>query len=179
MDDWIDYYDSTHTIYASRLHRDLHFQLIAKDIVGYITSPDAVVLDLCCGTGDLAFHLARSDRSLNVTGIDFCEPMLEAARARSPREGVGNRVLFEAADAMALPFEAAAFDGATMGFSMRNVVDIGATLREVLVHESVRSATMVDLDGELVDLCRQYLDAFHMGAFDDPRGRLIIGDGRA
>jgi ubiquinone/menaquinone biosynthesis C-methylase UbiE len=49
MDDWIDYYDSTHTIYASRLHRDLHFQLIAKDIVGYIPSPDAVVLDYACG----------------------------------------------------------------------------------------------------------------------------------
>jgi ubiquinone/menaquinone biosynthesis C-methylase UbiE len=49
MDDWIDYYDSTHTIYASRLHRDLHFQLIAQDIVGYISSPDAVVLDYSCG----------------------------------------------------------------------------------------------------------------------------------
>src|SRR5674476_1460704 len=46
MDDWIDYYDSTHTIYASKLHRDLHFQLIARDIIGYIASPDAVVLDL-------------------------------------------------------------------------------------------------------------------------------------
>jgi len=49
MDDWIDYYDSTHTIYASRLHRDLHFQLIARDIIGYIASPDAVVLDYACG----------------------------------------------------------------------------------------------------------------------------------
>jgi ubiquinone/menaquinone biosynthesis C-methylase UbiE len=49
MDDWIDYYDSTHTIYASRLHRDLHFQLIAKDIIGYISAPDAVVLDYACG----------------------------------------------------------------------------------------------------------------------------------
>jgi hypothetical protein len=49
MDEWIDYYDSTHTIYASRLHRDLHFQLIARDIVGYISSPDAVVLDYACG----------------------------------------------------------------------------------------------------------------------------------
>jgi ubiquinone/menaquinone biosynthesis C-methylase UbiE len=49
MDDWIDYYDSTHTIYASRLHRDLHFELIAKDIIGYIASPDAVVLDYACG----------------------------------------------------------------------------------------------------------------------------------
>jgi ubiquinone/menaquinone biosynthesis C-methylase UbiE len=49
MDDWIDYYDSTHTIYASKLHRDLHFQAIAKDIAGYISSPDAVVLDYSCG----------------------------------------------------------------------------------------------------------------------------------
>jgi SAM-dependent methyltransferase len=49
MDEWIDYYDSTHTIYASRLHRDLHFQVIANDIIGYIASPDAVVLDYACG----------------------------------------------------------------------------------------------------------------------------------
>src|ERR1700693_3346827 len=49
MDDWIDYYDSTHTIYASKLHRDLHFQIIARDIIGYISQPDAVVLDYACG----------------------------------------------------------------------------------------------------------------------------------
>jgi ubiquinone/menaquinone biosynthesis C-methylase UbiE len=49
MDDWIDYYDSTHTIYASRLHRDLHFQIVARDIIGYISSPDAAVLDYACG----------------------------------------------------------------------------------------------------------------------------------
>ena len=49
MDEWIDYYDSTHTIYASRLHRDLHFQIIARDIIGYISSPDAVVMDYACG----------------------------------------------------------------------------------------------------------------------------------
>jgi ubiquinone/menaquinone biosynthesis C-methylase UbiE len=49
MDQWIDYYDSTHTIYVSKLHRDLHFQLIARDIVSYIDRPDAVVLDYACG----------------------------------------------------------------------------------------------------------------------------------
>jgi ubiquinone/menaquinone biosynthesis C-methylase UbiE len=49
MDDWIEYYDSTHTIYVSKLHRDLHFQLIAQDIISYIPSPDAVVLDYACG----------------------------------------------------------------------------------------------------------------------------------
>jgi ubiquinone/menaquinone biosynthesis C-methylase UbiE len=49
MDEWIDYYDSTHTIYASKLHRDLHFRIIARDIIGFISSPDAVVLDYACG----------------------------------------------------------------------------------------------------------------------------------
>jgi ubiquinone/menaquinone biosynthesis C-methylase UbiE len=49
MDDWIDYYDSTHTIYASKRHRELHFELIARDIMGYITAPDQVVLDYACG----------------------------------------------------------------------------------------------------------------------------------
>ena len=58
MDDWIDYYDSTHTIYASKLHRDLHFQLIASDIIGYISSPDAVVLDYACGEALSAAQVA-------------------------------------------------------------------------------------------------------------------------
>ncbi|WP_213291025.1 class I SAM-dependent methyltransferase [Bradyrhizobium sp. sGM-13] len=49
MNEWIDYYDSTHTIYVSSLHRDLHFEAIARDIIRYITSPDAVVLDYACG----------------------------------------------------------------------------------------------------------------------------------
>ena len=49
MDDWIDYYDSTHTIYASKQHRDLHFQLIARDIISYIDARDLVVLDYACG----------------------------------------------------------------------------------------------------------------------------------
>ena len=60
MDDWIDYYDSTHTIYASRLHRDLHFQLIARDIIGYVSSPDAVVLDYACGEALSAAKVAEA-----------------------------------------------------------------------------------------------------------------------
>ena len=60
MDDWIDYYDSTHTIYASRLHRDLHFQLIARDIIGYIPRPDAVVLDYACGEALSAARVAEA-----------------------------------------------------------------------------------------------------------------------
>lgn len=58
MDDWIDYYDSTHTIYASKLHRDLHFQIIARDIIGYISAADAVVLDYACGEALSAARVA-------------------------------------------------------------------------------------------------------------------------
>src|SRR4029450_4119630 len=58
MDEWIDYYDSTHTIYASKLHRDLHFEVIARDIIGYISSPDAVVLDYACGEALSAARVA-------------------------------------------------------------------------------------------------------------------------
>ena len=60
MEDWIDYYDSTHTIYASRRHRDLHFQAIARDIIGYISSPDAVVLDYACGEALSAARVAEA-----------------------------------------------------------------------------------------------------------------------
>src|SRR5258708_20345332 len=60
MDDWIDYYDSTHTIYASRLHRDLHFQVVARDIIGYISSPDGVVRDYACGEARSAARVAEA-----------------------------------------------------------------------------------------------------------------------
>ena len=55
----------------------------------------------------------------------------------------------------------------------------GATLREVLKHHTVERVTMVDLDDEVVKVCRQYLPSFSAGAFDDPRTELIVGDARA
>jgi ubiquinone/menaquinone biosynthesis C-methylase UbiE len=60
MDDWIDYYDSTHTIYASKLHRDLHFEIVSSDIIGYISSPEAVVLDYACGEALSAGRVAEA-----------------------------------------------------------------------------------------------------------------------
>src|SRR5690348_2051498 len=102
-----------------------------KRAIAILAAPhDGRVLDLCCGTGDVVFHLLRTDPSLHVTGADFCEPMLEKARLRAANEAHGDAAFVEA-DVMALPFEDRSFDGATMGFSMRNVVDIDATLREI------------------------------------------------
>jgi spermidine synthase len=55
----------------------------------------------------------------------------------------------------------------------------GATLREILRHRSVERATMVDIDGELLEICRKELPEWHQGSFDDPRTEIVIGDGRA
>jgi demethylmenaquinone methyltransferase/2-methoxy-6-polyprenyl-1,4-benzoquinol methylase len=102
-----------------------------KRAVAELRAPHGgAILDLCCGTGDLAFHLVRTDPSLQVTGTDFCAPMLDGARRRAGREDRSGHVTFVEADVMQLPFPDRSFDGATMGFSMRNVVDITATLRE-------------------------------------------------
>ena len=54
----------------------------------------------------------------------------------------------------------------------------GGTLREALAHRSVESATMIDLDAEVVELCRQHLPDHHQGSFDDPRVTLLHQDAR-
>jgi spermidine synthase len=52
----------------------------------------------------------------------------------------------------------------------------GATVREALRWKSVEKVVMVDIDGEVVEACRQYLPEMHQNAFDDPRTELVIGD---
>ncbi len=54
----------------------------------------------------------------------------------------------------------------------------GATLREVLAHNSVKKAIMVDIDKEVVDVCHRFLPSFHQNSFDDPRAKLHFVDAR-
>ncbi len=54
----------------------------------------------------------------------------------------------------------------------------GATIREVLRHPDVSRVVMVDIDGELVELCKTHMRPWHQGAFGDPRVQLVIGDGK-
>ena len=54
----------------------------------------------------------------------------------------------------------------------------GGTLREALSHKSVEQAVMIDLDQEVVELCRRYLPQHHQGSFDDPRVTLLHQDAR-
>jgi demethylmenaquinone methyltransferase/2-methoxy-6-polyprenyl-1,4-benzoquinol methylase len=86
------------------------------------------VLDIATGTGDLAFAI-RQTGAKHVTGTDFSEEMIEAAKKKAPKHGPDVR--FMLADALDLPFEDAAFDAATVAFGLRNMVDYDAALREM------------------------------------------------
>jgi demethylmenaquinone methyltransferase/2-methoxy-6-polyprenyl-1,4-benzoquinol methylase len=89
------------------------------------------VLDLCAGTGDQALALRR--RGLAVVAADFCVPMLALALPKFNRPGKenGRRPVPLAADALALPFPAGRFDGATVAFGLRNVADLDRGLQEL------------------------------------------------
>ena len=87
------------------------------------------VLDVCCGTGDLA--LAAAEAGGRVTAIDFSAPMLDRARRKSAE------IAWVEGDALALPFEDGSFDAVTIGFGLRNLAEADrglAEMRRVLRH---------------------------------------------
>jgi len=85
-----------------------------------------VMLDACCGTGDLAFALERA--GARVLGIDFTPEMLVRARAK----GAGRAARFAAGDALRLPLGDATVDAAAIAFGIRNVADRRAGVREMM-----------------------------------------------
>jgi demethylmenaquinone methyltransferase / 2-methoxy-6-polyprenyl-1,4-benzoquinol methylase len=85
--------------------------------------PGDDVLDACCGTGDLAIAAARQGGK--VTGLDFSPAMLERARRKAPQ------IEWIEGDLLSLPFGAASFDSATVGFGVRNVEDLGRSIEEL------------------------------------------------
>jgi demethylmenaquinone methyltransferase/2-methoxy-6-polyprenyl-1,4-benzoquinol methylase len=88
------------------------------------------VLDVCTGTGDLALAYARkAGPSVRVVGSDFCRPMLDRGVEKSRRASLP--VEWVEADAMALPFPAAAFDVVTVAFGLRNIADTAKGLSEM------------------------------------------------
>lgn len=95
--------------------------------------PGARALDVCCGTGDLAFGLSR--RGAKVVGLDFNSPMLEVAARRNVAEKSNPSsppVSFVRGDAQRLPFADNSFDAVTVGYGLRNLADWETGLREMI-----------------------------------------------
>jgi demethylmenaquinone methyltransferase / 2-methoxy-6-polyprenyl-1,4-benzoquinol methylase len=104
----------------------------AKELRPILQNPDAVVLDLCCGTGDLAFSLARDARA-KIIGADFSHTMLTRAKEKALTHSNGKLPIpFLEADALRLPFGSNSFDLVTTAFGFRNLANYEEGLREIL-----------------------------------------------
>ena len=88
------------------------------------------ILDLCCGTGDLAFEILKQQPHCQVTGADFALPMLEIAKQKAENRSQKS-VTFVQADALNLDFAGATFDAVTVGFGVRNFQKTESGLREM------------------------------------------------
>lgn len=101
----------------------------ARVFTDVLQKPNAQVMDLCCGTGDMTFALYRraKARSVRLTGADFSHAMLVRAQQKS-----GTRpIRWVEADALHLPFAAERFDLVTAAFGFRNLANYNRGLREI------------------------------------------------
>jgi demethylmenaquinone methyltransferase/2-methoxy-6-polyprenyl-1,4-benzoquinol methylase len=121
-------YDLMNTAMTAGMHHRWRRRAATRAELG----PGDAALDVCCGTGDLAFELAgRVGPRGTVVGCDFSEPMLELARRKAVERKLG-QVRFEWADALELPYAGASFDAVTVGFGVRNLVDLERGLEQLV-----------------------------------------------
>ncbi len=103
-------------------------RLVARELREILDRPDACVLDVACGTGDLSIELKRGAKA-RIIGTDFCRPML--ARAKSKAEYLPQTIPFVEGDAMRLPFDDNMFDAVTIAFGLRNLSNVEHGLVEL------------------------------------------------
>jgi len=110
------------------LGRDIAWRnATAKALHDVLERSGSVVVDLCCGTGDLSFAFARYSAGV-VVGADFCRPMLQLARRKArPRSGV----LFLEADTLCLPLRDESADAVAMAFGLRNLANYSRGVQEM------------------------------------------------
>lgn len=105
----------------------------ARILQPVLDRPEAVALDLCCGTGDLSFAMRRRARG-RIVGADFAHSMLVRAQEKSrslPSSTGRNPTSFLEADALRLPFAGGSFDLVATAFGFRNLANYEAGLREI------------------------------------------------
>lgn len=90
---------------------------VAGELQTILSDPNAVVLDVACGTGDLSIELKISGNA-KVIGTDFCRPMLAIAGEKSSGGDLG--IPFVEGDGMRLSFADTTFDAVTIAFGLRN-----------------------------------------------------------
>ena len=121
-------YDLMNTVMTAGRHYAWR-RMAVDSAVGAIPGP---ALDVATGTGDFAFDLARSPHVTDVVGLDYTRQMLSVAARKALRQGLDDRVTLVVGDAHALPFPSNHFACATVGFGIRNFVDLPLALSEMV-----------------------------------------------
>lgn len=103
-------------------------RLVRERLQNTLNDPDAAVLDVACGTGDLSIEL-KMHAGARVCGSDFCRAMLEIARRKTSHQSLA--IPYVEADAMDLPFADESFDALTIAFGLRNLCNFEDGLREL------------------------------------------------
>ncbi len=98
-----------------------------KKLMDVLQRPNAIALDLCCGTADLTLELEKHAR---VIGCDFCHPMLVIGNEKIADRQAGKATLAEG-DALHLPFGDQSFDAVTNAFGLRNLENVQTGLNEI------------------------------------------------
>lgn len=124
-------YDLLNHVLSLNVDR-LWWRRTARTFRRILVRPDARVLDLCCGTGDMAFALRRqaAQGKPQIIGADFAHTMLQRAVSKSVALNSARPIWIEA-DALTLPFANEHFDLVTSAFGFRNLADYDAGLREI------------------------------------------------
>jgi demethylmenaquinone methyltransferase/2-methoxy-6-polyprenyl-1,4-benzoquinol methylase len=122
-------YDLINDLQSLGLHR--HWKKLLASMAE--VKPGQKALDLCCGTGDIAFALHRA--GAEVVGLDFSAAMLEVARERArkrPAQPNAAPLVFRTADVMEIPYGPGTFDVVSIGYGLRNLESWERGLEEMI-----------------------------------------------
>lgn len=118
-------YDRLNDIISFKMHSKTRL----KAIKNVVLNPDSKILDVCCGTGDIAIYLAKNVLTEGkVIGIDFSKNMLSLAKDKA--KGINN-IEFMEGDALNLPFNDGEFDACFISFGLRNLDNLEKGLQEM------------------------------------------------
>lgn len=122
-------YDKVNAINSLQLHKKWNQQLIGLTAA----NNPSTLLDLCCGTGDIALsYLNKSSTSKQAVMLDFCEEMLQCAKKKAEKLNLGrHQISYIKADAQEIPLASETIPCATMAYGIRNIQDPLKCMKEV------------------------------------------------
>lgn len=121
-------YDTTNAIMSLGMHKYWNNYLVKET---FLKAHPGTFLDLCCGTGEIAFTYLRKHKSNNqIYLIDFCEAMLDQAKKRAHKYGY-SQLTFCQGDAQAIPLKNSSTTAITIAYGIRNVENTEQCLSEV------------------------------------------------